>query len=157
MSSTFHFDDELAEQYADSEKLPYLYRREDTGELIEVHMAYGEKLEREGPGGFIEISKNLHAKRALADEFERDGLAVRSKSGTRTRARWPMVSVAAGVNPSQRKELEAIWQQHGVTGCRMLPNGDIEYESRGARRADHEARGLFDRSGGYGDAMPKNL
>lgn len=157
MPRMIKLNDELARQYAGEKKSRYLYRVEGTDELVEIRMAYGELLEREGPGGFIEISENLQARRALAEEFERDGVPTRTKSGTPCRARWPMVSVNAGVNPSQRHELEAVWREHGVTGCRMLPNGDIEYESRGARKADHEARGLFDRSGGYGDAMPKNL
>lgn len=151
------FDDEIARDFKGEKVEKYIYRVDDADELVEVSMSYGEMLQREGPGGILEIQENIFARRCLQEEFVRDGITTRDKSQLRTRAKWPMKSTFGGVNPNQRKELSDFWAARGITGCSVDKEGDIIYEDRASRRRDHEARGLFDRAGGYGDAMPKNL
>lgn len=151
------FDDSLSAAYSTPETKTYLYRDRDTGELVGVRMGLGEKLAREKTGGFLDAPDGRELVRAFREELQRDGLADKPKTVVRQQAQWPMVSINGGVNPDQIGELREIWREHRVTGCDVLPNGDVVYESRAARKADHEARGLFDKDGGYGDAMPQNL
>lgn len=151
------FNDERSEPYRSEPKTTYLYRVRSTGELVGVNMCLGEKLERERPGGFLTLPDGEEAARAFGEELEKDGLIPRRKASVKRNAKWPMVSINAGVNPDQVNELRDFWRQHGVTGCDVLPNGDVVWESRSARKRDCEARGLYDRDGGYGDPQPKNL
>ena len=151
------FDDDLALEFAGDEQNEYLFRTEDGDELVIVEMSLGELIERQSPGGFIKISENSFARRALADELEREGVRTRTRSKLAKRAKWPVISSRAGVNPNQAKELRDFWKAHGVTGCTVLPNGDVEWADATARRRDCEARGLYDRNAGYGDPAPRNL
>ena len=65
-------------------------------------------------------------------------------------ARWPIHSEAMGVAPSQAKELADYLATQGVptevdrSGCPVLT-------SPRHRKAVAEARGFFDRNGGYSD------
>ncbi len=139
----------------DEAEREYLYKVRDTGETVGVLMTIDELMERES-SGFLTLPDGREAKRAIIDEAEKDGLIPKSDH-VRTRAKWPMVSYSSGVNPDQADELREFWREHDVRGCEVAPNGDVIYADRAARRSDHQARGLYDRSGGYGDAMPKNL
>jgi hypothetical protein len=149
------FRDELEAEYTGTTKTTYLYRIRDTGELVGVKMACGEKLARETTGGFIVLPAGEEAVRAFQEELAKDGFKPRQKTRCPTAATWPMTTILGGVNPEQIPELRSLWQERGVTGCDVLPNGDVVWESRQARKKDCEARGLFDRDGGYGDAQPR--
>lgn len=153
------YEDEIARPYIDedAEHETYLYRSRETGELIGLRMTFGEKMEREKPGGFIDLPDGTEAYRALGEELAREGIKTGPKAKPQTRARWPMVSVNAGINPEQIGELREHWRQRGVIGCDVLPNGDIVWESAAARKKDCESRGLYDRDGGYGDPQGKNV
>lgn len=151
------FDDAISKEFKGGATDKYLYWSEETDELCEIVMPMGEMMERQSAGGFIIFPDDTVGRRALPDEFERDGVTTRLKNGTRTKARWPMTTTFGGVNPNQRQELRDYWKKHAVTGCDVLPNGDIEYADQRSRQRDHEARQMFDRDGGYGDQMPQNL
>ncbi|MFH1184666.1 MAG: hypothetical protein V1755_06455 [Chloroflexota bacterium] len=64
---------------------------------------------------------------------------------------WPMVSMAAAVDPSQAAEYNEFYKQNGITGARHRPDGMLELDTRGARREMLRARGLHDNDGGFGD------
>lgn len=153
------YDDEIARQYIEDgiPRETYLYRSRESGELIGLRMTFGEKMEREKPGGFIDLPDGTEAYRALSEELAGEGISMGPKPKPITRARWPMTSVNAGVNPDQADELREHWRQHGVLGCDINPDGDVIWESPAARKKDCESRGLYDRDGGYGDPQGKNV
>jgi len=71
------------------------------------------------------------------------------------RAKWPIYSDRAGVNPHQIPEAEATMKNLGVetkfderTGCAIFR--DAKH-----RKAHCEAIGIYDRNGGYSDPMPQ--
>jgi len=130
--------------------MKYIYRVQETGEIVEVEMTYGELMEKESCG-FITLPDGREARRSLGTELAREGVKTRTKSRRATRPKWPMVSTRAGVNPSQIQELRDHWTEQGVTGCDVLPNGDVKWDDRASRRRDCESRGLHDRDGSYGD------
>jgi hypothetical protein len=136
---------------------PYLYIDRETGEQITVMMSMDQLQERELPGKFLILPNGREYRRALAEELQRDNMKQPPAPRTGGKANWPMKTSIDGVHPSQVQELREHWQEHGVIGCTVDEHGDIEYSCRSARKSDHEARGLYDRSGGYGDAMPQNL
>lgn len=154
---TLSFKDELARQYTGTPRTTYLYRVRHTGELIGIDMCLGEKLDREMAGGFLTLPDGTEAARAFEEELAKDGLAPRRKTSSHRYARWPMVSVRAGVNPDQADDLRAFWQERGITGCEVLPSGDVQWDSRAARKKDCEAREMYDRDGTYGDPQPNNV
>ena len=132
------------------EKKTYLYRTTDNFELIEVEMTF-EELQKNENCGFITLPGGREARRAVKEELERDGVVPKPEKKIVTRPKWSMISVRAGVHPEQIDELRQQWDEHGVTGCRVLPNGDVEYADRAARRRDFKSRDMHDRDGGYGD------
>ena len=154
---TIRFDDELSLQYEDAEPSYYLYRIVGTDELVQVEMAFGEQLR--APGAW-RLHKNY--RKSGRGSLPRGGVgtgrihSAQQNRGAR-RAKWPMTCVNGGVNPNQINELRQFWKENGVRGCEVLPNGDVRYSDRAARKADHAKRGLYDRSGGYGDQAPQNL
>ena len=151
------FHDSLSAAYRGTTRRTYLYRDRETSELIGLDMCLGEKMAREKTGGFIDSPEGRELVRALREELELDGIAQAPKPRPRQHAQWPMVSSNAGVNPEEADRLRQLWQAEGITGCEVLPNGDIKYDSRYARKRDFACRGLFDKAGGYGDQMPQNL
>jgi hypothetical protein len=144
-------------QYTDSPKSVYLYRVRETSELVGVEMAFGEKMSRERPGGFLTLPDGAEAIRAMTEELAQDGIKMGPKPKIGNRARWPMVSVNAGINPDQIDELRAHWKEHNVTGCDVNAEGDVIWDSPAARKRDCESRGLYDRDGGYSDPQGKNV
>jgi hypothetical protein len=133
----------------------FLYRDTETLELLEVEATTREILDQESHG-FLTLPGGREVRRSVGEELRRDGVEPRRKSRVNSRAKWPMVSVNAGVSPSQISELRQHWQERGITGCDVMPNGDVVWESRQARRIDCKSRGIYDRDGGYGDPMPDN-
>lgn len=153
---TLSFSDSISEQYQGAETVAYMYRIRSNGELVQVLMAFGEKMEREKPGGFIVLPDGQEAAKAFGEELAKDGLKPRHKTRRKTFAKWPMTSVNAGVNPEQIDELRSFWARNGVKGCDVMPNGDVVWDSPAARKKDCEARSLYDRNGGYSDPQPKH-
>lgn len=151
------YTDKISRQYTGSPHSGYLYRIRNTGEVVAVQMAYGEKLDRELPGGFLILPDGQEAQQMLGDQLRQDGMNMGKPSRRAQRPRWPMRSVNAGVNPEQVDELRQFWQEQGVTGCHVFDNGDVEWADRASRKADCKARGLFDRDAGYGDQQPQNV
>ena len=85
--------------------------------------------------------------------MHRDGRA--EHGGVRARNDiWPMVSVAAGINPAQIKEYQEFDKKMGVT-TQYTKTGDVVFESRSHRKAYCEAHKLYDRNGGYSDPQKK--
>ena len=133
----------------------YLYSVRDGNEIVEVMMDIDELMQRESCG-FMYLPDGREAQRAVGEESLRDGMRPQSTKKPRTKARWPLVSVNAGVNPDQAEELREFWEEHQVTGCEVTSDGDVVWNDRKARKRDCEARGLYDRNAGYGDPMPNN-
>lgn len=64
---------------------------------------------------------------------------------------WPMTSVNGGINPEQIPEFQKMLRKKGVP-TEFTPSGDVIHPTRGHRKRFHEAMGLVDKAGGYGDA-----
>jgi len=66
-----------------------------------------------------------------------------------------MQSDAAGCDPSQVSEQQSMMlEHHGITTEFNKKTGAAIFRDRHHRRKHMEAVGLYDRNGGYGDAMP---
>lgn len=74
------------------------------------------------------------------------GVRIRRKGVSR----WPIHSEATAVHPSQRQELMDYLASKGVP-TEVDENGCPVYTSAKHRKQACEARGFFDRNGGYGD------
>jgi hypothetical protein len=129
----------------------YCYRKEATGELIDLTISIMEKEEREvkfndGTQG-IYLDDGTRAYRDIVSE---------QRCGKSFPGNWPMYSDALGVNPTQIKDAIEQASRAGVptefdkkTGCAIL-------RSPGHRKALCEALGYYDRNAGYSDPKPKN-
>lgn len=58
---------------------------------------------------------------------------------------------SGGCHPSQVAEFNACLDALGVTDTRYLPTGEIQFDTRAARREELKRRGWHDRDGGYSD------
>lgn len=67
---------------------------------------------------------------------------------------WPMASDALGAHPDQIGEVRSYLRSKG-TDCEFLGDGRAVLESPGHRKAVAEARGFFDRNGGYSDPQKR--
>lgn len=76
------------------------------------------------------------------------------QGGKRINEGWPMVSVAAGINPDQVGEYREFDKTMGVP-TEYNSDGDVVFTSRAHRKRYCEAHRLFDRNGGYGDPQRK--
>lgn len=119
----------------------YVYKDESTGEKVELMMTIAEMMRRQRKDGTI-----LHEGRRLMRDVVSEHRGTSSCPGN-----WPLLSDAAGVHPSQCKD---AWNQSVSMGVptRFHPDtGQAIFESRSHRRAFLRAKGMYDRSGGYGD------
>ena len=69
---------------------------------------------------------------------------------TRTIARWPIVSTAAGVDAEDVPAAKAFLAEHGVR-TEFTPQGDPIFRDKSHRKAHCQAFGYYDRDGCYGD------
>lgn len=67
---------------------------------------------------------------------------------------YPMLSDAAGVNPSQIKAEQRFLESRGVK-TEFTRDGAAIFRDRKHRKEHLRAVGMFDKSGGYGDAAPR--
>jgi hypothetical protein len=119
----------------------YVYKDIETGEKIELMMGIKEMMRRQRKDGTIVHDGRVY-RRSVAAEHG----SFRSAPGN-----WPMKSDAAGVHPSQVK---AAWDESvgmGVPTNFDSDTGQAIFESRSHRKAFLKAKGMYDRSGGYGD------
>ena len=63
----------------------------------------------------------------------------------------PLVSVAAGVHPSQAKEFTEAAHSAGFTGISFDKEGDMHATTRGQRAGYLKHSGMCDREAGYSD------
>jgi len=63
----------------------------------------------------------------------------------------PLISDGCGVMKSQVGEARDMIRRHNIQGAAVLPNGQIRFTSRRARKEFLQRRGLCDNDGGYGD------
>ena len=124
----------------------YMYRREDTGELIEVVMTLEEKVYREKEGRIL-LEDGVIAVRDFAAEHEHDVRCLE----------MPVESDALGCHPSQVKEFEAEAKRLGVpvrfdprTGCAQFENRRHRNQYLKALNR-HSEYAIHDRDGGYCD------
>lgn len=64
---------------------------------------------------------------------------------------WPLVSLAAGVHPSQVDEARTRAKNAGVP-TDFTPDGRVVFKSRQHRKEYCQLRGFHDNDGGFGDA-----
>jgi len=67
-----------------------------------------------------------------------------------TNAKWPILSDAAGVAPSQVGEARQKFADLGLN-TEVMRDGRVVFTSASHRKKHCEAVGLYDRNGGYGD------
>jgi hypothetical protein len=100
----------------------------------------------------MKVVYKINGKTVSRAEFMRDAKGLEGGVPMISPAKnWPMVSMAAAVDPSQVAEYNDFYKQHGITGARHRPDGMLVLDSRSARKAMLRARGLRDNDGGYGD------
>ena len=97
----------------------YIYRREDTDELIEV--PFSVMIEQEA--GFITLPDGVSARRCLHLEIERDGKPERQKMAPACDRE--IVSDTLGFGQHQLDDFERDRQQHGFTGVEFIPDRDV--------------------------------
>jgi len=119
----------------------YVYIDESTGETHEILMTVSEMERRERADGTI-----VHEGKTLTRSIVAEHRGVPSNPGN-----WPMLSDAAGVHPSQCGEAFSASVRDGVPTRFHPETGQAIFESRSHRRAYLKSRGMYDRSGGYGD------
>lgn len=71
------------------------------------------------------------------------------------------IEEASGMHPSQIPEARALIAKYGMHGVEVLDKGEehphtgcMKFSDRAARKRWHQAMGIFDKNGGYGDAAP---
>ena len=123
----------------------YLYRNQDTDELVEIERSLEEILDNP----FYASKDGKDLQRDVQAELDRDGKnqAHKPRKGI---PKWPIYSDAAGINPNQAKQAHDHLAMHGVK-TDYTSTGEAIFRSRGHRKAHLKAMGLIDRSGGYGD------
>lgn len=124
----------------------YLYRRNDTGEIVEVTMTISEMARRQkGDAIVLRIDgKRVRAKRELAGEVAQQG-------GQSTG--WPLVSRAAGVCKHQIGAAAKDLAEAGIP-TDFKPDGAIVFRDRKHRSRVLQHLGMFDHNAGYGDRSP---
>lgn len=110
------------------------------------HFITGEWVEREAlPGG-----RNVLARVGPADIKPVRQAAIRGDK--------PWVGKAMGVMPGDADSHNKEILDAGISGAYYdKKTGYLHCESRQARKREMQRRGYYDKDGGYGDAMPKNL
>jgi hypothetical protein len=63
----------------------------------------------------------------------------------------PLISDGCGVMKSQVKEAREVAKKYGIVGMAVMPNGQIRFTSRRARKEWLRVRGHADMDGGYSD------
>ena len=63
----------------------------------------------------------------------------------------PLISDGVGCMKSQVPEMREVIRKHNIQGAQVLPNGQIRFTSRRARKELLRVRGLCDNEGSYGD------
>lgn len=109
----------------------------------------GETLER--VFRIADVPKRI---RAYGEVFVRDIAAEHQGSSYLNRKKgrqWPMKSDAAGCHPADCAAWEADAASRGVPTEFERGTGRAVFRSREHRKRYCEARGIYDRSGGYGD------
>jgi len=66
---------------------------------------------------------------------------------------WPIVSDAAGIDPSQIPDAMALDRSHGMN-VEYTSNGNPVLTDPAMRKKYLSVHGLYDRNGGYGDPAP---
>lgn len=95
----------------------YLFRREDSGEVIEV--PFGVMIEQDR-AGYITLPDGVQAKRCVYLELERDGRPEKKREkrdGTR-----PVVSDALGFTDNQLADFEADRKANGFSDIEFRPD-----------------------------------
>lgn len=119
----------------------YIYKDKKTGLSIELFMTISEMLRRQKKDGSIKHEGRIYH-RCVASEH---------RGVSSTPENWPMLSDAAGINPS---ECERAWNESvsmGVPTQYHPETGQAIFESRSHRKAWLKAKGMYDRNGSYGD------
>lgn len=119
----------------------YIYTDRQTGEKFELMMTISEMWRRQRRDGSIK-----HEGRTLHRDLTSEHRGMTSNPGN-----WPMKSDAAGVHPSQAGAAYSESVKMGVPTQFDPRTGQAIFESRSHRRDFLKAKGMFDRSGGYGD------
>jgi hypothetical protein len=119
----------------------YVYSDRDTGEKYELMMTISEMMRRQKSDGTIRHDgKTLHR-----------NVAAEHRGMTSNPGNWPMKSDAAGVHPTQVGAAYTESVKLGVPTRFDPQTGQAIFESRSHRKDFLKAKGMFDRSGGYGD------
>ena len=117
-----------------------------TEEILRTELSFEELMEMDAMQCLMidgeiyqrQVSKELEEKPLSTSEAKR----IANHGVTRRR------SMALGVHPDQVKEA----REHAKTihsGIDFLPNGDVEYSSKGARDAHLKANGYYDKDAYY--------
>lgn len=116
----------------------------DDEEIVELFMSFAE-FDRRVSDGQITLDDGR-----IARSYFNPNSGISTMPST-----YPMVSSAAGVEPSQVKQHMEHLRQMGCGQVNHTRDGDVIFESKGQRKRVCEALGLYDRNGSYSDPQPK--
>jgi len=119
----------------------YHFIDRNTGEKFELMMTISEMMRRQKKDGTL-----LHDGRTLHRDITSEHRGFSNTPGA-----WPMLSDAAGVHPSQAGAAFKESVGFGIPTRFHPETGQAIFESRSHRKAFLKAKGMYDRSGGYGD------
>ena len=119
----------------------YVYKNTSTGETIELMMTIAEMLRRQKPDGSIK-----HEGKTWVRSISGEHGGFRGTPGN-----WPLLSDAAGVHPTQTGDAYHESVKLGVPTRFHSETGQAIFESRSHRKAFLAAKGMYDRSAGFGD------
>lgn len=129
--------------------MSFFFIDQETGESVELH-DFGFVMENQDSAGFLEF-KGRKLRRDFNGEFARMNQNRKGRvSGKERVGPLNRTSVALGVHPSQVDECREHYRSIHP-GIEFRNNGDVNFTSRGARKAFLKSTGQYDRDGGYGD------
>lgn len=110
------------------------------------------KAKKKKPVVVDEMAK--YRKRFEWDSKKKKLVEIKQKPLTHGVTRWPIHSDAMGVHPKQAAELQRFLASQGVN-CEVDNEGRPVLTCPSHRKAVAEARGFYDRNGGYSDPQRK--
>lgn len=137
--------------------MSYLFKREDTGEIVELPFSY---VMDKDVMGYVELPDGVRAKHCVRLEIERDGGAKRPEKAPPPATDRPIVSDALGFTRDQLADFEADRQAHGFSGVEFKPDPDVPqfYQVHVSSQKEWKRyikhRGMIDRNSRNGGGRP---
>lgn len=127
----------------------YLFRRDDTGEIVEL--SWVEMMEQDR-AGYVTLPDGVQAKRCIHLEMQRDKEPSRRRGGEARALSRPIISDSLGFSMKQLAEFEQDRVANGHVGIEFVQDPteptfcQVKAESRGALNRYMKHRGFVNRN-----------